>query len=119
MKYLIDQLMVLMNFLINWVYLEMSQVRFYNFPKLFIFQRNHPKKNVFTDVRVESSLHFMMGLCFTINPLVKTRGAWKDYGYSIMLEHNLTDNSQSLLSSNPGWHVFIHEGSEKFSGKPH
>lgn len=34
-----------------------------------------------------------------------------------MLEHNLTDHSQSLETINPGWHVFIHEDTEKFSGK--
>lgn len=58
-----------------------------------------------------------MGRCFTVNPLIKTRGAWKTFGYSIMLEHNLTDHSQSLTTINPGWHLFIHEDSEKFSGK--
>lgn len=89
----------------------MYQVRFYFIKNIFSI------KKITLDVRIVRSLHFNMGLCFTVNPLIKTRGAWKDYGYSIMLEHNLTDNSHSLTAINPGWHVFIHEESETFSGK--
>lgn len=109
--FLLNQLMVMMNFLISWVYLDMHQVRFHFIKNIFFFE------NFTLDVRVVSSLHFNMGLCFTVNPLIKTRGAWKDFGYSIMLEHNLTDDSQSLTTINPGWHTFIHEESEKFSGE--
>lgn len=66
------------------------------------------------DVEISSSLHFNYGRCFTIKPLVQTSQAWKDYGYSVLLKH---DENGSGPSSNPGWHLFLHEPSEPFSGK--
>lgn len=66
------------------------------------------------DVEISSSLHFNYGRCHTIKPLVQTSNAWKDYGYSILLKH---DEDGSGPTRNAGWHVFIHEPSEPFSGK--
>lgn len=65
------------------------------------------------DIEISSSLHFYYGRCYTLKPLSRTKGAWKDYGYSILLKHDGTGLSNNYL---PGWHLFIHEPSEPFSG---
>lgn len=49
-----------------------------------------------------------------MKPLVRTKMAWKDYGYSILLKH---DENGLGAHRNPGWHLFIHEADEPFSGR--
>lgn len=67
----------------------------------------------YADVELSSSLHFNYGRCYTLKPLSQTKGAWKDYGYSILLKHDTLASTSNVL---PGWHLFIHEPSEPFSG---
>lgn len=54
------------------------------------------------------------GRCYTLMPLVTTEKSWKSYGYSIFLKH--TESEQTDLYV-PGWHLFIHESKETFTGK--
>lgn len=56
-----------------------------------------------------------MGQCQTITPLVTTRLAWKDVGYSIILKHDLASIEETTSTIAPGWHVFVHEPTETFS----
>lgn len=71
----------------------------------------------FVDVDVVSSLHFNMGQCQTIVPKITTEGTWRRFGYSMFLDHDISKYTQSSSELTPGWHLFIHDIRENFTGK--
>ncbi|XP_062551382.1 uncharacterized protein LOC134216530 isoform X4 [Armigeres subalbatus] len=85
----------------------------YNESEFFMqYGLNELKENV----EVISSMHLDMGQCFTLNPLTTTTHSWKDYGYSVLLQHDIKDETYYLGEELPGWHVFIHDPTEGFAG---
>ncbi|XP_062551380.1 uncharacterized protein LOC134216530 isoform X2 [Armigeres subalbatus] len=84
----------------------------YNESEFFMqYGLNELKENV----EVISSMHLDMGQCFTLNPLTTTTHSWKDYGYSVLLQHDIKDETYYLGEELPGWHVFIHDPTEGFA----
>lgn len=76
-----------------------------------------PLNSHFSDVEIVSSMHFNLGQCQTIVPLVATDGSWKSYGFSMILHHDISTINDSTSDIPPGWHMFIHEPKENFTGK--
>lgn len=78
----------------------------------------HKKKTIINcpqDVRILSHLFLNYGQCHTLVPLTTTEGSGKNHGYSIML--NQEDTEPAYDGTPAGWHVFIHERTENFTGK--
>jgi len=70
------------------------------------------------DVVMNSSLHFYMGRCYTLRPKESAKRVSKAVGYSIMLEHSmLTTSVSDVDTGSVGWHVFIHDKKENFTGE--
>lgn len=57
-----------------------------------------------------------MGQCQTIIPKITTDGTWKSDGYSMVLHHDISKYADSNGVVPPGWHLFIHEVRENFTG---
>lgn len=62
-------------------------------------------------------MHFTLGQCQTIKPLITTIGSWRSFGYSIALTHDVNSSKDTPTQDPPGWHLYIHDPKEKFSGK--
>lgn len=58
-----------------------------------------------------------MGQCQTIVPKITTEGTWRGFGYSMFLDHDISKYTQSNSELSPGWHLFIHDIRENFTGK--
>lgn len=70
----------------------------------------------FSDVRVRSTMNFNLGKCYTVRPASElVKEDYRDLGYSIELNHSLVDREKPAMMP-PGWHVFIHEVDERFTG---
>lgn len=69
------------------------------------------------DIKIVSEIFFNYGQCHTIMPLITTRGSWKTYGYSLVLLHDLWTIDDTLGEKEPGWHIFMHEPKENFTGE--
>ncbi len=69
------------------------------------------------DVDIVSGIYFNYGQCHTMSPKVMTRRSWKNYGYSLILTHTMEATDETNSENDPGWHVFIHEPKENFTGK--
>lgn len=65
-------------------------------------------------IDIQPTLTFNLGRCYTINPKTTTKDPWKKSGYNIILKHDYQppDFNDGIT---PGWHVYIHEPSEKFT----
>lgn len=50
-------------------------------------------------------------------PKKTTRQSWKNHGYSLILTHTMEATDETNSENSPGWHVFIHESKETFTGK--
>lgn len=71
-----------------------------------------------SDVDIDSSIHFYMGRCYTLRPKMAMKRVSKDVGYSLMLGHNIVQTTSDVDSkSGDGWHIFIHDKRENFTGK--
>ncbi|XP_043864774.1 acid-sensing ion channel 4-A isoform X2 [Drosophila mojavensis] len=69
-----------------------------------------------SNVAIDSSVHFYMGRCYTVRPLMDMKRVSKSVGYSLMLEHNIfTSVSDVDLASGAGWHIFLHDKRENFT----
>lgn len=75
------------------------------------------------DVEVRRSYYLMYGQCFTLIPRVGSTMPWPNSGWSIMLQHEKGDHSGSgrrlglaTDSDVDGFHIFIHEVREPWSG---
>jgi hypothetical protein len=68
-------------------------------------------------VELVSSIHFNLGRCVTLKPLVQTKESFKEGGYSLILQHNMTTIDDTKSEIPPGWHIFIHEAKEPFTGE--
>lgn len=69
------------------------------------------------DVEIVSGLYFNNGKCHTMKPKVTTRRSWKNHGYSLILTHTMDATDETNSENSPGWHVFIHEPKENFTGE--
>ena len=72
------------------------------------------------DVIISESMHFNYGRCHTLRPLKPLQRATRNDGYSIMLTHHLngTEEYTNYDGATPiGWHIFIHDKRENFTGK--
>lgn len=52
-----------------------------------------------------------------MKPKVMTRRSWKNHGYSLILTHTMEATDETNSENVPGWHVFLHEEKENFTGK--
>lgn len=67
---------------------------------------------------IDSSIHFYMGRCYTLRPKIAMKRVSKDVGYSLMLGHNIVQTTSDVDSkSGDGWHIFIHDKRENFTGE--
>lgn len=62
-------------------------------------------------------MNFNLGKCYTVRPASElVKEDYREYlGYSIELNHSLVDIAGPAMFP-PGWHVFIHEVDERFTG---
>lgn len=59
-----------------------------------------------------------MGRCYTLRPKEPTKRVSKSVGYSLLLEHaRSTTSTSDVDTGTAGWHVFIHEKKENFTGE--
>lgn len=73
---------------------------------------------LFTALDIDSSIHLYMGRCYTLRPKYAMKRVSKDVGYSIMLGHNIVKTTSDVdTKSGDGWHIFIHDKRENFTGK--
>ncbi|XP_067622903.1 uncharacterized protein ppk17 isoform X2 [Eurosta solidaginis] len=63
------------------------------------------------NLEVKSSLHFYMGRCYTLRPLMELKRTTRSTGYSIMLTHHI----KSKLENSPGWLIYIHDFRHDFT----
>ncbi|TDG45430.1 hypothetical protein AWZ03_008196 [Drosophila navojoa] len=69
-----------------------------------------------SNVAIDSSVHFYMGRCYTVRPLMDMKRVSKSVGYSLTLEHNLVTTVSDIdLTSGAGWHIFLHDKRENFT----
>ncbi|KAI9585945.1 hypothetical protein GQX74_001792 [Glossina fuscipes] len=69
------------------------------------------------NVEITSSLHFYNGRCFTMRPRILLQRATKNSGYSMILTHHIqSDHQYFYYETEPGWHLFIHDSTENFTG---
>ena len=70
------------------------------------------------DLEITSDIHFNMGRCHTIRPKISLKRANRMAGYSIMLQHHLTKEeiATRYFENPPGWHIYIHDMRENFTG---
>lgn len=69
------------------------------------------------DVAIVSGIFFNYGQCHTFIPKKATRQSWKNHGYSLILTHTMEATDETNSENSPGWHIFIHEPKETFTGK--
>ncbi|XP_063624613.1 degenerin-like protein asic-1 [Cydia splendana] len=67
------------------------------------------------NVEVDSSLGFVMGRCYTLTPRVLSYKASQSAGYSLTLRHNALDIANSITTTPPGYHVYVHYSKEPFT----
>lgn len=67
---------------------------------------------------IDSSIHLYMGRCYTLRPRIAMKRVSKDVGYSLHLGHNIVQTTSDVdTKSGDGWHIFIHDKRENFTGK--
>lgn len=69
-----------------------------------------------SDVQIVSGIYFNYGQCHTMKPKVTTRRSWKNHGYSLILTHTMEATDETKSENIPGWHLFLHEEKENFTG---